>query len=36
LFGVSIRRILKEPRAQRVFNVTMGAILAVLAIMFLR
>jgi threonine/homoserine/homoserine lactone efflux protein len=36
LFGVSIRGMLKEPRMQRVFNMTMGAILVVLAIMFLR
>ncbi len=36
LFGVSIRRLLKDPRKQRVFNLTMGAILLVLAIMFLR
>lgn len=36
LFGVSIRRLLKDPRKQRVFNLTMGATLLVLAIMFLR
>lgn len=36
LFGVSIRRLLKDPRKQRVFNLTMGVILLVLAIMFLR
>ena len=36
LFGVSIRRLLKDPRKQRVFNLTMGAILLVLAILFLR
>jgi threonine/homoserine/homoserine lactone efflux protein len=35
LFGVSIRRLLKDPRKQRVFNLTMGAILLVLAIKFL-
>lgn len=35
LFGVSIRRLLKDPRKQRVFNLTMGAILLVLAILFL-
>ena len=36
LFGVSIRRLLTDPRKQRVFNVTMGATLLVLAVMFLR
>jgi threonine/homoserine/homoserine lactone efflux protein len=36
LFGVSIRRLLKDPRKQRAFNLTMGAILLVLAMMFLR
>ncbi|MES3023262.1 MAG: LysE family translocator [Pseudomonadota bacterium] len=36
LFGVSIRRLLKDPRKQRVFNLIMGAILLVLAVMFLR
>ncbi|CAN7600480.1 LysE family translocator [Pseudoduganella sp. LjRoot289] len=36
LFGVSIRRLLKDPRKQRVFNLTMGAILLILAILFLR
>jgi threonine/homoserine/homoserine lactone efflux protein len=36
LFGVSIRRLLKDPRKQRVFNLTMGATLLVLALMFLR
>lgn len=36
LFGVSIRRVLKDPRKQRVFNLSMGAILLVLALMFLR
>ena len=36
LFGVSIRSLLQDPRKQRAFNLTMGAILLVLAIMFLR
>jgi threonine/homoserine/homoserine lactone efflux protein len=36
LFGISIRHLLKDPRKQRIFNLTMGAILLVLAIMFLR
>jgi threonine/homoserine/homoserine lactone efflux protein len=36
LFGVSIRNLLKDPRKQRVFNLTMGAILLALAILFLR
>lgn len=36
LFGISIRGLLKDPRKQRVFNLTMGAILFVLAMMFLR
>lgn len=36
LFGVSIRRLLTDPRKQRVFNLTMGATLVVLAVMFLR
>ena len=36
LFGVSIRRLLKDPLKQRIFNLTMGAILLVLALMFLR
>ncbi|MFS2002184.1 LysE family translocator [Duganella sp. CT11-25] len=36
LFGVSIRHLLKDPRKQRIFNLTMGAILLVLAVMFLR
>lgn len=36
LFGVSIRHWLKQPRMQRLFNWTMGAILLVLAAMFLR
>ncbi|KQW93997.1 hypothetical protein ASC94_15760 [Massilia sp. Root418] len=36
LFGVSIRHLLTDPRKQRVFNLAMGAILLVLAVMFLR
>lgn len=36
LFGVSIRHLLKDPVKQRVFNLTMGAILLILALMFLR
>ncbi|MED5595577.1 LysE family translocator [Janthinobacterium sp. P210006] len=36
LFGVSIRSVLKAPRNQRIFNLAMGAILLVLAVMFLR
>jgi threonine/homoserine/homoserine lactone efflux protein len=36
LFGVAIRRLLKDPSKQRVFNLTMGAILFVLALLFLR
>lgn len=36
LFGMSIRRLLKEPRMQRAFNLSMGAILLGLALMFLR
>ncbi|MBC3864285.1 LysE family translocator [Undibacterium jejuense] len=36
LFGVSIRNLLKDPRKQRAFNLTMGAILLMLAILFLR
>lgn len=36
LFGVSIRRLLLDPQMRRVFNLTMGAILLVLAVMFLR
>ncbi len=35
-FGVSIRRFLQDPRKQRIFNLTMAAILLVLAVMFLR
>lgn len=36
LFGVSIRRLLTDPRKRRVFNLTMAASLLVLAVMFLR
>ncbi len=36
LFGLSIRRFLQDPRKQRLFNLTMAAILLVLAVMFLR
>jgi len=36
LFGVSIRRVLTEPRSQRMFNLAMGGILLVLAVLFLR
>ena len=36
LFGVSIRHMLADPRKQRIFNLSMGAILLVLAVMFLR
>ncbi|MBA5606250.1 LysE family translocator [Duganella sp. FT3S] len=36
LFGVSIRRLLLDPKMRRMFNLTMGAILLVLAVMFLR
>ena len=36
MFGFSIRRFLKDPRKQRAFNLSMGAILLVLALMFLR
>jgi len=36
LFGVAIRRLLTDPRKQRLFNLTMGAALVVLALMFLR
>jgi threonine/homoserine/homoserine lactone efflux protein len=36
LFGVSIRGLLKDPSKRRVSNLTMGAILFVLALMFLR
>ncbi len=36
LFGVAIRGLLRDPRKQRVFNLTMGATLLVLAGLFLR
>lgn len=36
LFGVSIRRWLKEPRMRRGFNLTMGAALFILAVLLLR
>ncbi|MBY0239484.1 MAG: LysE family translocator [Burkholderiaceae bacterium] len=36
LFGASIRRWLKEPGTRRRFNLTMAAILLVLAVMFVR
>lgn len=36
LFGVSIRHMLADPRKQRIFNLSMGAILLVLAVTFLR
>lgn len=36
MFGVAIRQLLADPRKQRVFNLTMGAILFGLALMFLR
>jgi len=36
LFGASIRGVLKAPRSRRVFNLAMGAILFILAVMFLR
>lgn len=36
LFGISIRRLLKEPRMRRAFNLAMGATLLVLALTFLR
>ncbi|MES2016238.1 MAG: LysE family translocator [Pseudomonadota bacterium] len=36
LFGVAIRRLLQDPRKQRLFNLTMGATLLVLAVLFLR
>lgn len=36
LFGMSIRRLLNDPRNQRAFNLSMGASLLVLALMFLR
>jgi threonine/homoserine/homoserine lactone efflux protein len=36
LFGVAIRGLLRDPRRQRLFNLTMGATLLVLAGLFLR
>jgi threonine/homoserine/homoserine lactone efflux protein len=36
LFGVSIRSVLTAPRSQRIFNLAMGAILMILAVLFLR
>jgi threonine/homoserine/homoserine lactone efflux protein len=36
LFGVAIRRLLKDPRRQRVFNLLMAGTLVVLALSFLR
>lgn len=36
LFGYSIRQLLQDPRKRRIFNLTMGATLLVLALMFLR
>lgn len=36
VFGISIRRLLKDLRLQRAFNLAMGASLFVLALMFLR
>jgi threonine/homoserine/homoserine lactone efflux protein len=36
LFGVAIRRLLTDPRKQRIFNLGMGAVLLVLAVSFLR
>ncbi|WP_237219052.1 LysE family translocator [Rhodoferax aquaticus] len=36
LFGVAIRQLLTDPIKQRVFNLTMGAMLVVLAVSFLR
>jgi threonine/homoserine/homoserine lactone efflux protein len=36
LFGVAIRRLLTDPRKQRIFNLSMGAVLVVLAVSFLR
>jgi threonine/homoserine/homoserine lactone efflux protein len=35
LFGVAIRRLLTDPRKQRIFNLSMGATLLVLAVSFL-
>lgn len=36
LFGVAIRSLLTDPRKQRIFNLTMGAMLVALAVSFLR
>lgn len=36
MFGVAIRRLLQDPYKQRLFNLSMSAILLVLAVMFLR
>ncbi len=36
MFGVAIGRLLKDPVKQRAFNLTMGATLLVLAVLFLR
>ncbi len=36
LFGMAIRRLLTDPRKQRLFNILMAGTLAVLAILFLR
>lgn len=36
LFGVAIRGLLRDPRKQRLFNLSMGATLLVLALLFLR
>jgi len=36
LFGVAIRRLLKDPRKQRIFNLLMAGTLVVLALSFLR
>lgn len=36
VFGISIRRLLKEPRMRRAFNLAMGGTLLVLALTFLR
>lgn len=36
LFGVAIRALLRDPRKQRAFNLSMGAVLLVLALLFLR
>jgi threonine/homoserine/homoserine lactone efflux protein len=36
LFGVAIRRLLTDPRKQRIFNLSMSTVLLVLALSFLR